>query len=384
MSKIERSTISSNLKIRYSDVYKGHDYQTWGRISKTQCLRVALDRQNTSNKSTKYTDEAPKQSEFFAIIVPMTLAKKIYFYLLSSFLLSSCNAQSDSQFQIFSSIYEPSGVVQLADGHILVVEDEKEHPFSLLQLDENNRLSPLPLSNIAQTSKGVEPIKLDALEAVTLGSDNWIYAITSHSTTSSGKQKKRREKLVRFHVSEGELVNYQSLPSLRKLLASTLPNESMKHLNIEGLAYNHDTHSLLLGLRRPLDRGKAIIVQLENVDKAFKENDISLFSSDFTRLDLHGDSIRSLDYDPVLQAYLLVSGSKKTRDAPFRLWLWAGKKVTAVTIKNINNLGYTEGITSIKTNSGEAALLLVNDDGKRGKLGAHYLITPYQSLQINQ
>lgn len=37
-------------------------------------------------------------------------------------------------FAPLTGIYEPSAVQQLAEGRFLVVEDEKEHPFSLLTL----------------------------------------------------------------------------------------------------------------------------------------------------------------------------------------------------------------------------------------------------------
>ena len=314
----------------------------------------------------------------------MTLTKKIYTYLFISFLLTACNAEENLSFQRFTDIYEPSGVVQLHDGRILLVEDEKEHPFSLLQLNQDDSFTRLPLSKLVQTKNGIKKIKLDDLEAMTLGADNWVYAITSHSKTSSGKRKQYRERLVRFQVADEQLVNYQSLSSLRGMLSKALPRQSMHKLNIEGLAYDHTTNSLLLGFRRPLQHKKAIIVQLTQIDEAFKKSDVNLLSAKTTLVDLHGRSIRSLDYDPILQAYLLVAGSQKSRNSPFSLWLWDGQAVKPVAITGLDSIAYTEGITSIKTASGEPALLLVSDDGKRGGTKGHYIILPYNRLQINQ
>ena len=37
----------------------------------------------------------------------------------------------------FSQIYEPSGIIQLADGRLLLIEDESSHPFSLCDLEEH-------------------------------------------------------------------------------------------------------------------------------------------------------------------------------------------------------------------------------------------------------
>ena len=38
-------------------------------------------------------------------------------------------------FRPLTGIYEPSAVQQLPDGRFLVVEDEKEHPLSLVTID---------------------------------------------------------------------------------------------------------------------------------------------------------------------------------------------------------------------------------------------------------
>lgn len=308
----------------------------------------------------------------------------MYAYLFIACLLTACGAEENIAFQRFADIYEPSGVVQLRDERILVVEDEKEHPFSLLKLNEDNSFTRIALSNQVQTKNGSKKITLDDLEAITLGSDNWVYAITSHSKTSRGKRKKRREKLVRFQVAGTQLVNYQSLTSLREWLMKALPYQSMNKLNIEGLAYDYQTQRLLLGFRRPLLQGKAIIVQMANINNAFEKGDENLLSSHVDLVDLHGKAIRSLDYDPVLQAYLLTAGPKKGRHDPFTLWIWDGKEAKPVTISNLNNIAFTEGITSIKTANDEPALLLVSDDGQRGKSTGHYLILPYSHLRIDK
>ena len=42
-------------------------------------------------------------------------------------------------FQPLTGIYEPSGIQQLPDGRFLVVEDEKQHPFSLVTIGAAGR-----------------------------------------------------------------------------------------------------------------------------------------------------------------------------------------------------------------------------------------------------
>ncbi len=328
----------------------------------------------------------------------MTLAKTFSSLFLVLTFLSACGSEDSSNskihypnsansvllFQNFDDIYEPSGVVRLADGRMLIIEDEKEHPFSLLELSENDHLQRLPLSPLVRTAKKEKKIKLDDLEGVTVGDDGWVYAITSHSRNSQGKSKKRREHLVRFHVSDNQLVDYQSLPSLTESLSEILPNISMKKLNIEGLAYNSKNNSLLLGFRRPLIDDKAIVVQINQLDTLFNTKDVTKLSSEVMTLDLQGKSIRSLNYDPVLQGFLIIAGSKKTRGSPFRMWIWKEGQLSSIKIQGVSDIGYTEGTASIKTASGESALLLVQDDGQRGESTGHYLILPYEKLQINQ
>ena len=45
-----------------------------------------------------------------------------------------------------TGLYEPSAIQGLADGRFLVVEDEKEHPFSLVTIGPNGSVSSTPLS----------------------------------------------------------------------------------------------------------------------------------------------------------------------------------------------------------------------------------------------
>jgi hypothetical protein len=42
------------------------------------------------------------------------------------------NNEKAPALQSFTGIYEPSAIQQLPDGRFLVVEDEKEHPLSLV------------------------------------------------------------------------------------------------------------------------------------------------------------------------------------------------------------------------------------------------------------
>ncbi|MGI9295344.1 MAG: hypothetical protein ACR2PS_15305, partial [Pseudomonadales bacterium] len=81
-------------------------------------------------------------------------------------------------------VFEPSGLTQLPDGRVVVVDDEKSHPISILTLDDRLMLSVEPLQ--------IEPLfyrpsehetrgALNDLEALARDNHGCVYAITSHS-----------------------------------------------------------------------------------------------------------------------------------------------------------------------------------------------------------
>ena len=68
-------------------------------------------------------------------------------------------------FQPLTGLYEPSSIQQLADGRFLVVEDEKNHPFSLVTISAAGDVSSTPLLPPAGSDAAW---KLDDLEALAL------------------------------------------------------------------------------------------------------------------------------------------------------------------------------------------------------------------------
>lgn len=44
-----------------------------------------------------------------------------------------------------AGLFEPSAIQQLPDGRFLVVEDEKDHPFSLVSIGLDGRVDATPL-----------------------------------------------------------------------------------------------------------------------------------------------------------------------------------------------------------------------------------------------
>ena len=89
------------------------------------------------------------------------------------------------EFQPLTKLYEPSAIQQLPDGRLLVIEDEKDHSFSLVSIAANGDVSTQSLG--PAWFHGGDPIwKLADLEGLTLDGAGHLYAITSHSREKVG------------------------------------------------------------------------------------------------------------------------------------------------------------------------------------------------------
>ena len=88
-----------------------------------------------------------------------------------------CAAAGQNQQKLrFTDVYEPSTVVQLSDGLILIAEDEGSHPLLISQLIESE--NGLKLEPVRLKKRGSA---VDDLEGSALGKDGAVYLITSHS-----------------------------------------------------------------------------------------------------------------------------------------------------------------------------------------------------------
>ena len=300
-------------------------------------------------------------------------------------------------FRKLEGIYEPSGVVQLPDGRLLVNQDEARHPFNLLSLDPEGNLSPQALRRepLLLGWGGLRGLgKLDDLEAMAIDRNGYIYAITSYSRTErTGRLSAARQKLVRFRI-EGDRVRDSALaPELKSLFAACDPvldkaarargRGETEGLNIEGLAFNKDGDHLWVGFRSPLKDKQAIIVVIENPREIFEQEKPKLDKQEIL-LDLDGAGIRGLAYAPRLDGYLILA-AREDKKKSFKLWFWSGKRndvAREVKIKGLEDLRRAEGITPVTL--GEAdGILIFSDEGEtgRGKPG-RYILLQYEQLSI--
>lgn len=288
-----------------------------------------------------------------------------------------------------TGIYEPSAIQQLPDGHFLLVEDEKLHPFSLLKISHDGSISSMPL----QAADALQ--KLADLEGVTLDRSGYIYALTSHSRNSEGEEKKSRDKLVRFRIEGDRVVAPMVISGLKSALVATHPVLAVAAeisdvkrdggLNIEALEISLDQQRLLIGLRSPLLDNRAIIAELENPAAIFETGAPPRISPALTTLDLGGNGIRGMAHLPFIGGYLVISGPVAREQVQFQLWFWSGRRgepARSVSVPGLPGFEHAEGISSAMID-GQQRIIIVSDDGSRneGRFARYLLLDPRQ-LQI--
>ncbi len=292
----------------------------------------------------------------------------------------------------FDQIYEPSGVQQLPDGRVLVVEDEPSRAFSIMSIAPDGTLVEDPAADIKLTRAFGH--KLSDLEGLSLDDDGLVYAVTSHSLTDKGARKADREHLIRFRITGGSVGEIRRVALLRDAIAgddrlaraiaqATGVTPDFDALNIEGLAYHRPTQRLFLGLREPMAGDRSVILVIENPAELFERQAAPVFGEPII-LDLKGGGIRALSYDPTLGAFLIVNeieGYEGNRHS--QLWSWSGDAQDAaqpVALPDIINLNNVESIDSI-TVGGAPRLLLMSDEGNQKKdRPARYMMLEYGQL----
>ena len=302
-------------------------------------------------------------------------------------------------FKSLAAVQEASGVQQLADGRFLTVNDEKNHPFDILTLNDRGEFSVKPLypqEQFSENNQYKDFRNLDDLEGIDIDRLGYLYAITSHSFTSKGEKKKSREKLSRFKIQGQTIIEPVVIKTLKEAIAKEHPflvtaleeqnSKSKQGFNIEGLSLNPTQDKLLLGLRSPLKDNKAIVLTLENINETFNLQTPPKISSKIHFLDLKGETIRSLNYIPYLKGYLIISGPVgKSKNIEFKLWLWNLQKNTTqrVTVDGLEGFEEAEGLAAITWN-GKPRLLIMTDGMLSGSKNARYIILKYEQLHIKK
>lgn len=290
-------------------------------------------------------------------------------------------------FRPLTGLYEPSAILQLPDGRLLVVEDEKRHPFSLVGIGADGRVDSAPLGP-GWFESGEAFWKLDDLEGLALDRAGRVYAVTSHSRSGDGDDKRARNRLVRFRVEGDRALDRQVSEALKPALLAAHPAlaeaaavrdvKGDGGLNIEAMEFEADGPGLLVGLRSPLIDGCAVIARIADAEALF--GDAEPPAVDLIALDLGGHGLRGLAWLPALGGYLAIAGPVGRAPGQFRLWFWSGRPDQAarrVEVPGLAGLEHAEGICPAVID-GRPRIVVVSDDGNRadGRYARYLLLDP--------
>ena len=327
----------------------------------------------------------------FSVLASIVLKALIFFYPAVG--TEAAATQLDaSGLGTLSAVYEPSAVQQLADGRVLVAEDEEQRAMNIMTVAPDGSLSENPVASLQLTRSFGR--KLNDLEGLTADDKGFVYAVTSHSSDTSGKRDPTREQLLRFRVNGNIAGDVAAVTNLRdEMVKSPVLDAAFRarmnasvnfdELDIEGLAYDNRTHSILLGLRTPMAGKSSIIVPIVNSEAMFTSNAAPVFGQPIF-LDLNGGGIRSLYFDPVLSMFVIANeindaaGNKQAQ-----IWTWSGNskdKPVKIDTPELDQLKNIEAVDSITVN-GTIKMVFMADEGDAKKgIHARYVILDYKKF----
>ena len=317
----------------------------------------------------------------------------------------------------FATLFEPSGVAQLPDGTLLVVEDEAAQALRRVSIDvagdidgdrpHVRRETVLTPAGGALARFAIGP--LDDLEGAASDGAGRVFAIGSHG---EGRRSADRRKLVRFSVRGDEAVKLALTRDLRRdlilahpALAAALDDGGedpdrddgerrrrgkRERLNIEGLAHDRRRGALLIGLRSPRLDERAVIVRLRNPDAYVADGARPAFDPEPWTLDLDEGGIRAMGYDEASDRLLLVSRRETRGGGRFELWHaradGAGRP-TRVRLPGQKKLfDDVEGLAVLERGPDAGGeVLFVRDDGRRAKgRGADWFVLTRAGLGLDR
>lgn len=297
---------------------------------------------------------------------------------------------SYDRFTRVENLFDASGAAQLPDGRLIVVQDSRTMPISLLRLEGDRLVAEAWTGESLAGRSGGKIDLLADLEEVVVSPDGFAYALSSHVGKEGAPS---RESFARFRPNGDRMDEAGVVTGLKSVIVAAHPalaraaaiQDNDTGFNIEGFAFDRNGKRALFGFRAPLVDNKALVVALENPTALFDGNTAPQIG-EVTLLDLGGDGIRGMAWLPKINGYLIAGRMDSSAGkGPFRLWFWSGDpqaKPRAVSIDSLRSLRRPEGIAPVVIN-GQERILLVSDEGNRseGKASQAALIA-YDRLRI--
>jgi len=247
----------------------------------------------------------------------------------------------------------------------------------------------------AQPLSGLQgKVSLQDLEDVAWDGVGEAFVVTSHGRTPQGDAPEERYRLARLRFdATGKLLEARQTDALLQGLVNNVPflGDSIRRtpartgLNVGGLAWDPQGH-LLVGLRAPTitesaprshgGQEDAVVVRIKNPDGIFESPPQPALLGDVVKLDLRGQGIHGMAYDPGLKQWWLLSGlsaePSHAVQSPWMLWLWDGKgEARQAALAPGTELAQPEAVCPVEI-GGKPHLLLID----RGATTSRYVVVP--------
>ncbi len=280
-----------------------------------------------------------------------------------------------------ADVYNASGVIALADSRLLLCDNHTGDALFELDLTaDGQKKGPL----VRRPLEGLAPGAVEDLEDMALVEEDgrrFVFVASSmNAKNKGGRIEIPPSGLLRVTFEAGDRLRAENVPGLRDWLIAAYPQlapwanaePDAGGLNIEGLAWDHDRHALLFGVRTPVPSGTPLVLPVKVRDLAGPWATSNLEALPAIELTVDTEAgevgIRGLAEDRSRHAFLVLVGkTMKGSDAPFSLYEWDGNAsgVTRQLGVSFARKAKPEGLTRA-TIGGRSALVFVDDAGGFG------------------
>jgi hypothetical protein len=268
--------------------------------------------------------------------------------------------------------FNASGVEQVGPGRFVFIDNHDPSALFELALDadgtEVERISRRPMAGVAEG-------QLRDPEGLTrVDDDGELFLIVASSLCIVDGE--RSEGLVRVRYRAHGDLHTEVMPGFRDWLLRHVPSlaavgrrePDAGGLNVEGLAWDPHTRTLLLGQRGPTEPGSITVILVPVDAGAAPWNTGSLGAPKIVRARIPGSTakpgIRDISYDEQTGDFLILLGrSTSSGDEPFQLCTWKGGD-DAVELLDVtfHRSMKPEGVVAF-SGGDERRLLIVDDRG---------------------
>jgi hypothetical protein len=280
--------------------------------------------------------------------------------------------------------FNASGVAEVGRGRFVFIDNHDPSALFELALDSDGakveRISRRPLAGVAdgelRDPEGLTRVDVDG---------QVLLIVASSLCVLGGDGSGRREVcegLVRIRFTPHGDLRAEGMPGFRDWLLGNVPSLAAAArrapdaggLNVEGLAWETDTRTLLFGLRGPTDAGIVTVIRVPVAPSTARWTTDALGAPSTVRIRLPRSKamqgIRDISYDEHTGYFLILVGrSTSTADEPFQLCAWDGSSDAADLLDvKFHRSMKPEGLVAFSS-GGRRMLLIVDDRGGYAVVG---------------